>query len=103
MTFSEIGKYVTEGRTVYRTSTPEELYFIFSGRIANVVLFTAETEYLPEPGLGYCAYTQDADGMEYKILSEWQLSAEMLLAEDWELVPEMLLEWGGEDKSKLEQ
>jgi hypothetical protein len=41
--------------------------------------------------------------MEYKILSDWQLSAEMLLAEDWEIVPEMLLEWGGEDKSKLEQ
>lgn len=97
MTFNEISEFVANGRTVYRTSEPEQLYFIFSGRIANVVLFTADTEYLPEPGNGYCVYTQDVDGMEYKIIDEWVISADMLTADDWEIMPDMSLEWGSRD------
>jgi hypothetical protein len=100
MTFIEISPFLLEGRTVYRTSEQESMFFLFSGRIANVVLFTSDSDYLPEPGSGYCAYTQEVDGMEYKILSEWQVSAEMLTAEDWEIVPDMKLEWGDSEFDK---
>ena len=94
MTFTEISDFVANGRTVYRTSEPEQMYFIFSGRIANVVIFTADTEYLPEPGNGYCVYTHDVEGVEYKIIDDWVISTDMLSADDWELVPDMSIEWG---------
>lgn len=94
MTFTEISDFVANGRTVYRTSEPEQMYFIFSGRIANVVIFTADTEYLPEPGNGYSVYTHDVEGVEYKIIDDWVISTDMLSADDWELVPDMSIEWG---------
>ena len=94
MTFTEISDFVANGRTVYRTSEPEQMYFIFSGRIANVVIFTADTEYLPEPGNGYCVYTHDVEGVEYKIIDDWVISTDMLSADDWEVVPDMSIEWG---------
>jgi len=94
MTFTEISEFVSNGRTVYRTSEPEQMYFIFSGRIANVVIFTADTEYLPEPGNGYVVYSHDVEGVEYKIIDDWVISTDMLGADDWEVVPDMSIEWG---------